>query len=87
MQRQVNLDNITYSNTILDEMNFYNLVHYMKPELKQILKGDNAKQVIPGDRLRRNLVKEGILVLRHMGGGKQIWVSGRVKRILEEEEV
>ena len=84
MQRQVRFSDPVYMNSVLEEMNFYNLIHYLKPELLRIREGGKATQVIPGSRFRRNLEDQGILVCYHGGGGKKIKISDRVLRIMEE---
>ena len=86
--KQISLSEIYTNPTLngLEELNFYNLVHHMRDELIKIHRGKNAVKVIPSGGFMRNLEEQGILVCYHRGGGKNIKISDRVLRIMEEEE-
>lgn len=74
----------------VEECSFINLVNHFRPELKRILKGEQAGDVIPERTTRRTLRKHGVLVgvkkreNGYMRGTVSV-VTDAARRVLEDE--
>ena len=69
-----------------EEVNFENMVHTFGQELRRIRGGERATIVIPQSNTRTGLRAKGILIQVFSGGGKEIVISEKTRRLLQRSE-
>jgi len=69
-----------------EEVNFENMVFTFSSELRRIRDGERATTVIPQPNTRTGLRAKGLLIQVYSGGGKEIVISEKTRRILQRSE-
>ena len=85
---QKTLEEIIYSNPVLEELTFHNILYFRREELNRIMNGESAVDVIPESNQRSKLLRDGVLMAVYVRGGKRIQVTPRAVRgmeVLEDE--
>jgi len=73
-----------YNDEYLVDITYRNMIHTRREELLRIMAGEKAVDVIPTSNQRSKLKRDNILEVVYHQGGKQIIVSDKARRLLEE---
>jgi len=84
---QKTLEDIMWSDRVLEELSLYNLVNFYEKELHAILAGERVGDVFTTSNNRKTLIKYGILSYDYGEAGKRTFIPEKVRRILEEESL
>jgi len=84
---QKTLEELFFSDRVLEELSLYNLIHFYEDELLEILAGERVGDVFTTSNKRKTLIKYGILSYDYGEAGKRTFIPEKVRRILEDESL